>query len=190
MSTPARDAARYLLRAVPLTMRMLGAELRQMEPGLRPAHLRMMGMLYHKGQCNLSAMAEHQVVSKPTMTNTINTLEERGWVRRVRSADDRRVVLVELTDAGREVLACDVLGQAGFDCREWPGAWFHTEIGLHDGYSGTWRNEWTCEQVADAYQTTQRFLDQQDIVSGFHWWNIGEISIWASVADCLPVMVN
>ena len=54
---------------------------------------------------NLSAMAEHQVVSKPTMTNTINTLEERGWVRRVRSADDRRVVLVELTDAGREVLA-------------------------------------------------------------------------------------
>ena len=37
------------------------------------------------------------------MTRKIDALEERGWVRRVRSAEDRRTIKLELTAEGRKV---------------------------------------------------------------------------------------
>ena len=40
------------------------------------------------------------LVSSGTMTNRIDRLESRGFVKRHRSPDDRRGVLVELTDEG------------------------------------------------------------------------------------------
>ena len=36
-------------------------------------------------------------------TRLIDTLEARGWLERTRSADDRRVVFIALTDEGRQV---------------------------------------------------------------------------------------
>lgn len=64
-----------------------------------PAHFGVMvSLAYHT--CNLSELAEDQGVSLPSMSSTIDTLEERGWVRRSRSTLDRRVVNIELTDAG------------------------------------------------------------------------------------------
>jgi DNA-binding MarR family transcriptional regulator len=38
------------------------------------------------------------------MTLLVQTLEQRGWVKRERPADDGRVVLVSLTKAGKETL--------------------------------------------------------------------------------------
>ncbi len=38
------------------------------------------------------------------MSNTITTLEERGWVVRRRGPRDRRVVLVKITPKGQAVL--------------------------------------------------------------------------------------
>lgn len=96
-------AARQVLQIIPLVMRVVAAELRSAPHVIVPAHYRLLHMLC-RGSRNLSDMAEIQAVSLPTMSNTIDTLEERGWVVRTRSADDRRVVLVELTPAGRSVL--------------------------------------------------------------------------------------
>lgn len=42
------------------------------------------------------------LVSSGTMTNRIDRLEERGLVTRLRHPDDRRAVLVALTDAGQQ----------------------------------------------------------------------------------------
>ena len=39
------------------------------------------------------------------MTLLVQRLEQRGWVRRERRADDGRVVLVSLTEAGSTALA-------------------------------------------------------------------------------------
>ncbi len=46
------------------------------------------------------ALVTHTMVTSGTMTNRIDRMEERGLVRRKPSPDDRRAVLVELTDLG------------------------------------------------------------------------------------------
>lgn len=42
--------------------------------------------------------------SKATLTGVLSTLEKRGWLRRSRSAVDGRLVLVDLTPAGRSLM--------------------------------------------------------------------------------------
>jgi DNA-binding MarR family transcriptional regulator len=66
-------------------------------------HLSILGMLSERAY-TLGELAEMLVVSAPTMSNTITALEERGWVTRTRSTEDRRVVLVEIAPTGSEVL--------------------------------------------------------------------------------------
>lgn len=98
-----QEAAREIAEIVPLVMRIIAAELRRAAPHFDPPHLRLLSMLAHC-PCNLGELAEKHVVSPATISNSITTLEERGWVKRTRSSDDRRVVLAELTPEGREVL--------------------------------------------------------------------------------------
>lgn len=97
------DAARQILGIIPLVMRVVAADLRHSEHCLMPAQFRLLGMLSHR-TWTLSELAEVQAVSLPTMSNTITTLEERQWVTRQRSPEDRRVVLVQLTPEGRAVI--------------------------------------------------------------------------------------
>lgn len=51
-----------------------------------------------------SVLAERLLVTGASITSLVDTLERRGLVRRVRPVSDRRVVLVELTDAARPVI--------------------------------------------------------------------------------------
>ena len=54
------------------------------------------------------------LVTSGTMTNRVDRLQERGWVRRSPAPDDRRGVIVELTDAGLGVVdaaLADLLAQ-------------------------------------------------------------------------------
>jgi DNA-binding MarR family transcriptional regulator len=50
-----------------------------------------------------SQISERTLVSSATMTGTLDQLEYRGWVRRLPNPDDRRSVLVEITDEGQAV---------------------------------------------------------------------------------------
>ena len=43
----------------------------------------------------------HIIVTMGTLTTAINNLVKKGYVTRVRSAEDKRVVLISLTDKGR-----------------------------------------------------------------------------------------
>ena len=52
------------------------------------------------GAQRITALAELEGLAQPTMTSMVQQLEQRGLVRRERQADDRRVVLVTLTEAG------------------------------------------------------------------------------------------
>jgi DNA-binding MarR family transcriptional regulator len=51
------------------------------------------------------ALAERLVSRAPDVTRMLDKLEARGLVARARSAEDRRSVLVEVTDAGLALLA-------------------------------------------------------------------------------------
>lgn len=96
-------AQQLLAIILPLT-RSVAAELRKGEKSLNSAHLGVLAMLTER-PCNLSELADYQGVSLPTMSGSISRLETRGWVQRVRSETDRRVVMVELTPKGLQRLA-------------------------------------------------------------------------------------
>jgi DNA-binding MarR family transcriptional regulator len=51
-----------------------------------------------------SELADRLLVTGPSITSLVDTLEGKGYLRRVRSESDRRVVLVELTDRARPVV--------------------------------------------------------------------------------------
>lgn len=51
---------------------------------------------------NMSAVSKDLSVTVGTLTIAINSLVKKGYVRRVRSEDDRRVVLLSLAEKGRK----------------------------------------------------------------------------------------
>lgn len=84
-------------------LRCAGTE-RLVRAGVSMTHLYVMGLLAQHGNAPMSRVAELLDVSLSNATGIVDRMEERGFVERVRVADDRRVVLVRLTDRGRTVL--------------------------------------------------------------------------------------
>jgi DNA-binding MarR family transcriptional regulator len=103
MSSKPHLAARELLEIIPLAMRSLGSQLRNFANLPVPGHFRLLFMLA-EGPHNLSELAKKHNVTLPTMSNTVSTLVEHGWVQRTQSEHDRRQISIELTDAGHAIL--------------------------------------------------------------------------------------
>jgi DNA-binding MarR family transcriptional regulator len=99
----ARDSARDILHIVPLVMRAVAAELRSAGELPAPAQFGLLSILSQRSRM-LTDLAALQGVSLPTMSSSISAMVERGWVRRAAPEDDRRVVMVEVTAAGRAAL--------------------------------------------------------------------------------------
>ncbi|MFO8084376.1 MAG: MarR family transcriptional regulator [Desulfobacterales bacterium] len=62
--------------------------------------------LFKNGPLPPSKIARYILVESSTVTGIIDRLEQKGFVRRVRSSRDRRKIFIELTDSGR-MLASD-----------------------------------------------------------------------------------
>jgi DNA-binding MarR family transcriptional regulator len=62
-------------------------------------------LLEQYGALSMSRLAEQIDVSLPNMTGIVDRMEENGLVERVRSDDDRRIVLVRSTPKGAELAA-------------------------------------------------------------------------------------
>jgi MarR family transcriptional regulator, 2-MHQ and catechol-resistance regulon repressor len=60
--------------------------------------------ILHLGPQCQRALAEKLWTTGPSVTLLVDQLEERGWVRRVRSEEDRRLVSVNLTAEGRRFI--------------------------------------------------------------------------------------
>jgi len=81
----------------------------------------------HGGCTTIAALARDQAIDPGAMTRAVDRLEAKGLLRRERSAPDRRVVTLVLTDAGRAAaalvppVAVQVLNAhlAGFSPDEW-----------------------------------------------------------------------
>ena len=84
-------------------MRCMSSQ-RMHQAGLSVGHYHLTSMLERHGPLPMSRVADLLDVSMPAATGIIDRLEERGLAVRVRVADDRRVVLVQLTDTGRQAL--------------------------------------------------------------------------------------
>lgn len=96
----AREAAREILKIIPLVMRTVAAELRAAGELPAPAHFGLLTMLSAQPR-TLTELAALQGVSLPTMSNSISAMVQRGWVRRMAPAEDRRVVIIEVTPTGK-----------------------------------------------------------------------------------------
>jgi len=97
------SAAKTLLETFPPFLHLLSSKVRETNPLFTPGQVGiMMNLAQHEH--TPSELAEKMSVSAATMSNSITVLEERGWVERTRSKEDRRVVIVALTDDGRSVL--------------------------------------------------------------------------------------
>lgn len=66
-------------------------------------HLGVLAALEADGPLSMTKLAEAMGVSVASATGIVTRMEKRGVVSRRHSADDRRVVLVELTKAGAKV---------------------------------------------------------------------------------------
>ena len=64
----------------------------------------MLGVLSVHGPQTLSELSEAERVTLPSMNRTVNALVEAGYVEREPSADDRRKVILSLSDAGVELV--------------------------------------------------------------------------------------
>lgn len=59
--------------------------------------------------CKPSALADYLGTTKGTISQSLKSLEIKGYIRKVEAAKDRRVVRLLLTEAGRAVLTRDPL---------------------------------------------------------------------------------
>jgi DNA-binding MarR family transcriptional regulator len=69
--------------------------------------LSVLGALFRAGPCSVGELAASERVQPPSMTRTVNCLEEGGYVVRRKHATDRRQVVVALSQKGEETLAAD-----------------------------------------------------------------------------------
>jgi DNA-binding MarR family transcriptional regulator len=84
-------------------LRCAGTE-RLVKAGVSMTHLHIMGLLSRHGETSMSRIAELLDVSLSNATGLIDRMAERGLVERVRVPDDRRVVLVRLSEGGHAQL--------------------------------------------------------------------------------------
>lgn len=69
------------------------------------AQLAVLAALRAHGIHSLTALADRERVTSPTMSAVVTGLEEQGYVTRIPDEQDRRRVHVEITPAGEEVVA-------------------------------------------------------------------------------------
>jgi len=107
-ATSASDAglaSQLRLSVMRLRRRLVG----EREPGneLSLGSMAVLAGLEANGDMTLGALAQRERVQPPSMTRTVNCLEEGGYVTRLPSETDRRQVVVSLTDKGLTTLHAD-----------------------------------------------------------------------------------
>lgn len=103
MDLSARKVADEVLQIIPLVTRKVAADLRKSDPSMKLAHIGLLTMVAQSPR-SLSELSDLHAASMPTMSKTITTIENLGWVARSRSNSDRRIVMIEATPAGRAAL--------------------------------------------------------------------------------------
>jgi MarR family 2-MHQ and catechol resistance regulon transcriptional repressor len=73
--------------------------------GLGLSDFMVLEVLLHKGPMTISTIGEKVLLANASMTAAVDRLEQKGWVVRQSSANDRRSKIVALTLAGRAFIS-------------------------------------------------------------------------------------
>jgi len=91
-----------LVRTADLLVKRIGELVQPF--GLSPSSGLALGILADAGApLPPNQIAERLIISRATVTGLLDSLEKRGYVRRVPHDSDRRMLLIELTEAGQRV---------------------------------------------------------------------------------------
>lgn len=101
-SPEATETAMNLVRTADLLVKRIADLVQPFD--LTPSSGLLLGILADAGvPLPPNQIAERLIISRASVTSLIDSLERRGYVRRLPHATDRRMLLIELTDAGRQV---------------------------------------------------------------------------------------
>lgn len=67
-----------------------------------------------ENRVRMTEISRHLMITKPAATMAVNKLVEQGLVERVRDAQDRRAVYIQLTPAGRDKLEAEIENRLAF----------------------------------------------------------------------------
>lgn len=84
------------------------------EFGLTAPQFGVLETLGHLGPMKLSTLCEKQLVTGGNMTLVVDNLEKEGFVERARNKEDRRTILVKLTEKGENLFSEIFPKHAGF----------------------------------------------------------------------------
>ncbi len=117
MPDPSDNARRLLQLLERLRPQLLGPAFRRLsELQLSPSHLRLLRILQAASPLAMKDLADQLALTPPSVTALTRRLVATGLVARHRHAADSRVVLLELTPAGRALhaqLTAEQLTQMG-----------------------------------------------------------------------------
>jgi DNA-binding MarR family transcriptional regulator len=91
---------RRIIQAIDLHSRQLARQ-----HGITTPQLLILKQIENEAVITVSQLAKRISLKQATVTDILNRLEKKGLVRRKRDTSDRRRVLIEETDAGRQLLA-------------------------------------------------------------------------------------
>ena len=95
------------LRISVMRLRRRLANERHPDNELSTNQMAVLGVLFRRGATTIGELAAAEKVQPPSMTRTVNCLEESGDVVRRRHETDGRQVVVELSEQGRGRIAAD-----------------------------------------------------------------------------------
>jgi DNA-binding MarR family transcriptional regulator len=98
MVSAADDELRLAILRISRRMR-----LERTEADITDSQLSVLFGLNKEGPLTLGSLSDYERVTPPSMNRTVNALVDAGLVTRSSAPDDGRKVLIEATDAGREV---------------------------------------------------------------------------------------
>jgi DNA-binding MarR family transcriptional regulator len=123
MAEPTDSSIAELARSLSFAIGRANRRMLAAGQGLGPGHLGALSTIHRVGPIRPGDLAQREFVSAPTMTRTLRDLEDRGFVTRADDPDDRRSILVRVTEEGEheilrarstraEILA-ELIGQLG-----------------------------------------------------------------------------
>ncbi len=80
----------------------------QADPAFKHVNMREYDVLFNLSRCpsgwlRLNELNDHVLLSQPSISRMVDRLEQQGLVQRKTVVEDRRGVLIGLTDAGRQL---------------------------------------------------------------------------------------
>jgi len=92
-----------ILREICFRIKVKGREVLKKYP-ITPAQFDLMQKIYFTGPKTMGESSTNLGIAKSTTTGLVNRLEKDGFLERIKSNDDKRVITVSLTEKGKKVI--------------------------------------------------------------------------------------